>query len=53
MNTNIEFTEQELNIMINALVQRPYGEVINLLNNIQKQISKAQEIVANPKKDGD
>ena len=34
---NITFTEQELNIVLNALAQRPFAEVFQLVNKIQEQ----------------
>ena len=37
---NITFTEQELNIVLNALAQRPFAEVFQLVGNIQ---TEAQE----------
>lgn len=40
---NLQLTEQELNIVYNALLQRPYGEVAALIVNIQKQITQTNE----------
>ena len=37
---NITFTEQELNIVLNALAQRPFAEVFQLVSKIQ---AEAQE----------
>lgn len=37
---NIVFTEQELNIVLNALAQRPFAEVFQLVGKIQ---AEAQE----------
>jgi hypothetical protein len=33
----LTFTEQELNIVFNALAQRPYAEVFQLLGKIQQE----------------
>ena len=41
----LKLKQDELNIVINALVQRPYGEVVNLLNNIHKQTTEKKEIL--------
>lgn len=35
---NFTFTEEEANIVINAVAAKPYGEVFNLMNKIQQQI---------------
>jgi len=35
---NIELNEQELNIVFNALAQRPFAEVFQLVNKIQEQV---------------
>ena len=37
---NITFTEQELNVVLNALAQRPFAEVFQLVGKIQ---TEAQE----------
>lgn len=34
---NLTFTEQELNIVLNALAQRPFAEVFQLVNKIQAE----------------
>ena len=34
---NITFTEQELNIVLNALAQRPFAEVFQLVGKIQTE----------------
>lgn len=34
------FTEQEINIIVNALAQRPYGEVASVIATIQGQLQK-------------
>jgi hypothetical protein len=33
----LNFTEQELNIVFNALAQRPYAEVFQLIGKIQQE----------------
>ena len=35
---NLTFNEQELNIVLNALAQRPFAEVFQLVNKIQEQV---------------
>lgn len=39
----LEFTEAELNYLGNLLADRPYKEVIQLLNNINMQIQNQNE----------
>ena len=34
---NLTFNEQELNIVLNALAQRPFAEVFQLVNKIQAE----------------
>ena len=34
---NITFTEQEINIVLNALAQRPFAEVFQLVGKIQTE----------------
>lgn len=34
---NITFTEQELNVVLNALAQRPFAEVFQLVGKIQTE----------------
>ena len=34
---NIAFTEQELNVVLNALAQRPFAEVFQLVGKIQTE----------------
>ena len=36
---SIEFTQEELQYVVNVLAQRPYSEVAKLLQNIQTQIA--------------
>lgn len=40
---NIKFTLQELQIVANAIGQRPYQEVVTLLANIQKQVAEQEK----------
>lgn len=49
MNFNLQFTEAELNIVFNALTQRPFAEVAQLVGKIQQEV-QAQ---ANKKKEGE
>jgi hypothetical protein len=34
---NITFTEQELGVVLNALAQRPFAEVFQLIGKIQQE----------------
>lgn len=38
MNFKLEFTEAELNIVFNALTQRPFAEVAQLVGKIQQEV---------------
>lgn len=49
MNFNLILTEQEAQIVLNALVKEPYGVVADVINNIQQQAfeqRKEQDIIA-------
>lgn len=35
MNLNLDFTEQEINVVLNALINQPYKEVAHLIHKIQ------------------
>lgn len=35
----LEFTQNELQVILNALVPQPYGTVFNLIPNIQSQVA--------------
>lgn len=52
MTFKLEFTEAELNIVFNALTQRPFAEVANLVGKIQQDIQK-QSMSANTPKEGE
>lgn len=42
----VEFTQAELQTILNALVTQPYGTVFNLITNIQTQVApQLQETV--------
>jgi hypothetical protein len=43
MTFKLEFTEAELNIVFNALTQRPFSEVAQLLGKLQLDIQKQAE----------
>ena len=43
MNFTLIVTQQELQILSNALAQRPYAEVSQFLWNLQKQITEQEE----------
>ena len=47
MNINLELNLKEVNIILNALSTRPYVEVAQLIENIQKQ-GNEQMIENNP-----
>lgn len=34
---NFTFTADETNVIMNALASQPYGQVVKLINNIQRQ----------------
>jgi len=36
---NLEFTQQELNYVLQVLSQRPFAEVAQLINKIQNQLN--------------
>lgn len=36
----LHVTEQEANIIVNALVQRPYAEVAQAINNVARQVQQ-------------
>ena len=39
-NKKLNFTTDEINIILNALACRPYGEVYEVINNIMEQCRK-------------
>jgi hypothetical protein len=38
-----EFDDQQINMIVNALAQRPYAEVYEMMNNIQRQVMSAKQ----------
>jgi len=40
-----EFTEQEAQKILNTLIKEPYIEVVDIINNIQKQASEQMQVV--------
>jgi hypothetical protein len=38
-----DFTDNEIQQIVNTLAQRPYGEVFELMNNIQRQAAQAKQ----------
>lgn len=40
---NFEFTTEEINYILSLLSVRPYNEVVNIINNIQKQAKEQKE----------
>jgi len=49
MTFKLEFTEAELNIVFNALTQRPFAEVAQLLGKLQQDIQKQSQETKMPK----
>lgn len=46
---NIELTEVEVNIVLNALAQRPFGEVYQLIDKVRQQaLAQVPPPVASP-----
>lgn len=43
MEYSLKLTEEEIRIIVNALFNRPYGEVAKLINSIEKQITKTED----------
>ena len=37
MNISLDLTVEQVNIILNALLARPYGEVASLMDEIKKQ----------------
>lgn len=48
MKFTFEFEEQDTQIIVNALMERPYKEVFRILGKIQNQIDK--QVAPKPKK---
>lgn len=42
-NLKFEFTEQEAQIILNALVKEPYGQVVEVINSLQKQAAEQMQ----------
>ncbi len=38
----IDFDDNQLQYIVNTLAQRPYGEVFELMNSIQRQVAQAR-----------
>ena len=38
-----DFTDQEIQYLVNTLAQRPYAEVFELMNNIQRQAAQHKQ----------
>lgn len=45
---NLEVTEQQLNVIANALAARPWAEVNDLLAHLQAQLRAQQAAAAQP-----
>ena len=43
MNFTIKLTEQELNVISNALVERPFKEVVQVMETLRKQVIETQQ----------
>jgi hypothetical protein len=39
----IEFTDNEIQLVVNVLAQRPYAEVFELMANIQRQAAQQKQ----------
>ena len=39
----LDFTDQQISYIVNALAQRPYGEVFELMQDIQRQAAAQQQ----------
>jgi hypothetical protein len=39
----LEFTDQQIQYIVNALAARPYAEVFELMNDIQRQAAQARQ----------
>ncbi len=50
MNYTLELSESEVNLILNTLAARPYGEVYQMIYNITEQIKKThgENPIANP-----
>lgn len=46
-SVNINLNPQELSTIISALHQMPYGQVVNLLTNLQSQVQSQVEVESN------
>lgn len=38
----LKFNENDLNVVVNALANLPYGQVFGLIDSIQKQVQQQQ-----------
>lgn len=47
MNIKLEFTVDEVNVILNALANRPYGEVAELIGKIQAQGNEQINVTEN------
>lgn len=41
---NLSFTYEQISILNKALIQLPYGEVVNLISDINQQIDTQQNV---------
>jgi hypothetical protein len=39
----LDFDDTQIQLIVNVLAQRPYGEVFELMNHIQRQVAAAQQ----------
>jgi hypothetical protein len=39
----IDFDDNQLQYLVNTLAQRPYGEVFEIINSIQRQVAQARQ----------
>lgn len=40
---NLDLDDNQLTLVVNALAQRPWGEVRELMNSIERQVVKQQQ----------
>jgi hypothetical protein len=51
MNMNFTFTQQQAQVLLNALASRPYAEVSGLIESLISQARAQEEAAANTKEE--
>jgi hypothetical protein len=51
MNMTFNFTQQQAQVLLNALAQRPYAEVSGLIETLVTQARAQEEAAANTKEE--